>query len=51
MIARAFVLASLLREVGVPVRKVWSDHVGTVLYRDNWQVVAKPTDATPRAWC
>jgi hypothetical protein len=47
MIAHAFVLASLLREVGVPVRKVWAGHVGTVLYRDAWQVVAKPNEATP----
>ena len=51
MIAHAFVLASLLREVGVPVRKVWTDHAGTILYRDPWQVVAKPNAATPRAWC
>jgi len=47
MIAHAFVLGSLLRETGVPVRKVWADHVGTVLYRDRWQVVAKPNSATP----
>lgn len=51
MIARAFVLASLLRETGVPVRKVWSDHVGTVLYRDPWQVVAKPNEAVPLLFC
>jgi len=47
MIAHAFVLASLLRETGVPVRKVWADHIGTVLYRDPWQVVAKPNRETP----
>jgi len=51
MIAHAFVLAALLREAGVPVRKVWADHVGTVLYRDPWQIVAKPTEATPTIWC
>ena len=51
MIAHAFVLASLLREVGVPVRKIWADHVGTVLYRDPWQIVAKPNEATPTAFC
>ena len=51
MIAHAFVLASLLREVGVPVRKVWADHVGTVLYRDAWQVVAKPNEAMPLLFC
>jgi len=42
MIEHAFVLASLLGEVGVPVRKIWSDQPGQVLYRDPWQVVAKP---------
>jgi hypothetical protein len=51
MIAHAFVLASLLRETGVPVRKVWADHAGTVLYRDRWQIVAKPIEATPTVWC
>ncbi len=51
MIARAFVLASLLREIGVPVRKVATRRPGTVLYRDPWQVVAKPIGATPTVWC
>lgn len=47
MIAEAFILASLLREVGVPVRKVATHRPGTVLYRDPWQIVAKPRDETP----
>jgi hypothetical protein len=51
MIAHAFVLASLLREAGVPVRKVWTRRPGTVLYRDPYQVVAKPIAATPTVWC
>ena len=51
MIARAFVLASLLRETGVPVRKVWSGNPGQVLYRDRWQIVAKPHAATPTLFC
>jgi hypothetical protein len=51
MIAHAFVLASLLREVGVPVRKVATRRPGTVLYRDAWQIVAKPIDATPTVFC
>jgi hypothetical protein len=51
MIAHAFVLASLLREVGVPVRKVATRRPGTVLYRDPWQIVAKPVEATPTVWC
>jgi hypothetical protein len=51
MIAHAFVLASLLRETGVPVRKVWAHRPGTVLYRDAWQIVAKPIEATPTLFC
>lgn len=42
MIARAFVLASLLEEAGMPVSKVAAECPGTILYRDPWQVVAKP---------
>ncbi len=51
MIAHAFVLASLLHEIGVPVRKVATHRPGTVLYRDPWQVVAKPGPATPTLFC
>lgn len=51
MIEHAFVLASLLRETGVPVRKVWARRPGTVLYRDPWQIVAKPMEATPVTFC
>jgi hypothetical protein len=51
MISHAFVLASLLREAGVPVRKAWTRRPGTVLYRDPYQIVAKPIEATPTAWC
>jgi hypothetical protein len=51
MIAHAFVLAALLREIGVPVRKVATHCPGTVLYRDDWQIVAKPIEATPTLFC
>ena len=51
MIAHAFVLAALLREVGVPVRKAATYRPGTILYRDPWQIVAKPIEATPTVWC
>ena len=51
MIAHAFVLASLLREVGVPVRKVATRRPGTILYRDAWQIVAKPIEVTPTLFC
>jgi hypothetical protein len=51
MIARAFTLAWLLRECGVPVAKVATRRPGQILYRDAWQIVAKPEKATPTAWC
>ena len=50
-IAHAFALAALLGECGVPARKVATRRPGTVLYRERWQIVAKPDAATPVAWC
>jgi hypothetical protein len=50
MIARAFTMASLLRECGVPVAKVATRRPGQILYRDAWQIVAKPDAATPTLW-
>lgn len=50
MIARGFALAALLGECGVPVTKVATRRPGTVLYRDAWQIVAKPEPATPTTW-
>lgn len=50
MIAHAFVLACLLRECGVPVTKVATHRPGQILYRDAWQIVAKPDAATPTVW-
>jgi hypothetical protein len=47
MIGHAFVLASLLDEAGMPVRKVATHRPGTILYRDRWQIVAKPIAVTP----
>ena len=51
MIAHAFVLAALLNEAGMPVRKVATHRPGTILYRDPWQIVAKPCPATPTLYC
>jgi hypothetical protein len=47
MIARAFALAALLRECDLPVTKLATRHPGQILYRDRWQVVAKPGEETP----
>jgi hypothetical protein len=49
-IARAFALAALLGECGVPARKVATRQPGTILYRDRWQIVAKPAAQTPTRW-
>jgi hypothetical protein len=51
MIEHAFVLAALLRDIGVPVRKVATRRPGTILYRDRWQIVAKPVEVTPTLFC
>jgi hypothetical protein len=50
MIARAFALAALVRECGLPVSKVATRRPGQVLYRDAYQIVAKPDRATPTTW-
>ena len=50
MIAHSFALASLLHECGVPAAKVATRHPGQILYRDAWQIVAKPEEGTPIAW-
>lgn len=41
-IARAHVVAALLRDCGCPVERLTARHPGTILYRDAMQVVAKP---------
>ncbi len=50
MIRHAHVLAALLRECGVPISKVATRRPGEILYRDDWQIVAKPCAATPVRW-
>ena len=36
------VLVALIEECGVPVTRTWTRDPGQLLYRDDWQVVAKP---------
>ncbi|KRA80467.1 hypothetical protein [Altererythrobacter sp. Root672] len=45
MVGHAYVLAALLEECGVPIERIWTRDPGQVLYRDRWQVVAKPERA------
>ena len=46
MIARGFALAALLGECGTPVTKVATRAPGQILYRDAWQIVARPDDGS-----
>jgi len=41
-IAHGYALASLIEECGVPIERLWTRDPGQILYRDRWQVVAKP---------
>ncbi len=50
MIAHAFTISALLHECGVPVSKVATHRPGQILYRDAYQIVAKPDEATPTVW-
>lgn len=42
MLSHAHALAALLWDSGIAVDQVWTRHPGQLLYRDPWQVVAKP---------
>ena len=42
MVVHAFTLAALIEDCGVPIERVWSRDPGQILYRDAFQVVAKP---------
>ncbi len=42
MLAHANVLSALLMECGIQVERLWTRDPGQMLYRDAWQVVAKP---------
>ena len=46
MIARGFALAALLGECGVPVTKVATRAPGQILYRDDFQIIARPEDGS-----
>ncbi len=42
MLRHMFALTSLVEECGVPISRRWTRDPGQLLYRDRWQVVAKP---------
>ena len=39
---KAWEVASLLRERGVPIEMIKSESPGKIIYEDDWQVAAKP---------
>ncbi len=41
-------IVALLREKGLPVEMIKADNPGTILYEDDWQVVAIPPRKKPR---
>jgi hypothetical protein len=45
MVAHAHTLAGLIADCGVPIDRIWTRDPGQILYRDRWQVVAKPEQA------
>lgn len=45
MVGHAHCLARLIEDSGVPVTRIWTRDPGQMLYRDRWQVVAKPERA------
>ena len=42
MVVHAYTLAALIEECGVPIERIWSRDPGQIIYRDPFQVVAKP---------
>ncbi len=50
MIARAFGLKALLAECGYFITTQGTDNPGQILYKDAFQIIAKPRPSTPTKW-
>lgn len=50
VIAHAHILAGLLYNHGVIIARLHTRTPGQILYRDDYQIVAKPCEATPVHW-
>lgn len=50
MIAHAHLLARLVREWHVPIALISTRNPGQILYKDAYQIVAKPDANTPVGW-
>ena len=42
MVRHAYALAALIEDCGISIQPIWTRDPGQILYRDLWQVVAKP---------
>jgi len=51
MIGRAFGLRALLAECDILISELHTDQPGQILYKDDYQIIAKPAAATPTVWC
>ena len=50
MLAHAYTLSALIEDCGVRIDRVRSRDPGQILYRDDWQVVAKPDRFRPEKY-
>ena len=51
MIQRAFGLRAVLRECDILISDLRTDRPGQILYKDAFQIIAKPSADTPTVWC
>ena len=51
MIQRAFGLRAVLRECDILISDLRTDRPGQILYKDAFQIIAKPSANTPTVWC
>lgn len=50
MIQRAFGLRSVLAECDILISELMTDQPGQILYKDAFQIIAKPDAQTPTVW-
>ena len=50
MVRRAYGLRSLLAECDILISQLHTDRPGQILYKDDFQIIAKPATETPTVW-
>ncbi len=50
MVGNAHLMAAMLKECDIPISQIATRNPGQLLYRDDYQVVAKPYKETPINW-